>query len=61
MKEKSPVSRTMTVIMGVMFLAMGAIAFVCNLNMVGATMLVIIGIIGIVGGIKGSFEEKDQG
>ena len=42
-----------------MFLAMGVIAFLAELNMVGAILLVGIGIVGVAGALKGSFEDKE--
>lgn len=60
MNQKLAISKATTIIMGIMFLIMGAVAFLCKLNMVCSILLVIIGIIGIVGGLIGKFEEKEK-
>jgi len=39
---------------------MGGIALIIKMNLVGSVLLLIIGIIGIVGGFIGKFEEKDE-
>jgi len=42
------VSRGMTIFAGVMFLVEGVMAFITNLNMVAAVLLILMGVGGIV-------------
>ncbi|MFC1957994.1 hypothetical protein ACFLVQ_00295 [Chloroflexota bacterium] len=58
MDQKQKLSKTTTIIMGAMFLIMGAVAFLVQLNVLGSTLLVAIGITGIVGAVMGKFEDK---
>ena len=59
MEQKSAVSKTAAIIVGLMFLIMGGVAFLVKLNVVGSVILVAIGLVGIIGGMIGKFEEKD--
>ena len=60
MDETRKLSKSVIIIMGIMMTVMGGVAIITNLNIVGAVILVMVGIIGIVGGVIGSFEEKEQ-
>jgi len=60
MEQKSSISKSTAIIMGIMLLMMGGIALIIKMNLVGSVLLLIIGIIGIVGGFIGKFEEKDE-
>jgi hypothetical protein len=48
------------VISGVLFIAVGTIAYITDLNIVGAVLLVIMGILGIVAGVRGYWEPRDE-
>ena len=60
MDETRKLSKSVIIIMGIMMTVMGGVAIITNLNIVGAVILVMVGIIGIVGGVIGSFEKKEQ-
>ena len=61
MEQKLAISKTAAIIVGLMFLIMGGVAFLVKLNVVGSIILVGIGLllVGIIGGVIGKFEEKD--
>ena len=60
MEQKASISKAAAIITGVMLLVMGGIAFICQMNVVGSTLLVCIGLIGIVGGLMGKFENEGE-
>ena len=60
LEQKLRLSKATIIITGVMLLIMGGIAFISQMNAVGSTLLVCIGLIGIVGGFMGKFEEKGE-
>ena len=60
MEQKASISKAAAIITGVMLLVMGGIAFLSGMNAVGAAILVCIGLVGVVGGFMGKFEEKGE-
>ena len=58
MEQKQTLSKTTTIIAGVMCLTIGVITLLIKLNLLGSILLVVIGITGIVGAILGKFEDK---
>jgi hypothetical protein len=48
------------VIAGILFIAIGTVAYITGLNIIGAVLLVGMGIIGIVAGVRGYWERKDE-
>jgi hypothetical protein len=57
---RAPLHRSLVVISGVLFIAIGAVAYITGLNIVGAVVLVFMGIIGIVAGVRGYWERRDE-
>ena len=51
-------SQAIVIIAGIMFLAAGVVAYITDLNKVGAIILAAVGIGGIIAGLKGSGEEN---
>jgi hypothetical protein len=60
LEQKIGISKAAAIITGVMLLAMGGIAFFSGMNAVGAVILVCIGLVGVVGGLMGKFEEEGE-
>lgn len=60
MEQTSRLSTSIIFIMGIMMLVVGTLAIITHLDMVGAVILIIVGIIGIVGGLIDLFEKKKQ-
>ena len=60
MEQTARPSKSLIIIMGIMMLVTGSVAIVINLDMVGAIILILVGIISIVGSLKLLFEEKEQ-
>ncbi len=60
MQQKAKLSKPITLVMGVLFLAMAALAIYMKMSIVGSVILILIGIIGIVGTIIGKFEDGEQ-
>ena len=58
MEPNKKLSKTTTLITGVMFLIMGVVALLVKMNLIGSILLVAIGITGIVGAILGKFEDE---
>jgi len=56
--EERGVSRTLMITAGVMFLAEGIIAYIAGLNLIGAIILVIIGVGGILAAFRRSRDEN---
>ncbi|MFC2041487.1 hypothetical protein ACFLTY_04115 [Chloroflexota bacterium] len=53
-------SRAIFIIIGSIFLACGIISFIVGMNTVGAAILTIVGIIGLIAGIKYASREDDS-
>ena len=60
MDQTAQISKKTAIFAGFMFLIMGGLAFLVEMNIVGVILLVGLGIIGIVGGMRGTFEEKNK-
>lgn len=53
-------SKLKLILVGVMLIVMGGVAYITNLHPVGAVVLVTFGLIGIIGGTVGSREKEQQ-
>ncbi len=53
-------SKLKLILVGVMLIVMGGVAYITNLHPVGAVVLITVGMIGIIGGTVGSREKEQQ-
>ena len=60
MDQKQQLSKTATLITGIVFVAIGALTVFMGLNLTGSILLIVIGLIGIIASIIGAFESEKR-